>query len=81
MALSAIATILPAGCTTSSSLQNVYLLSLSYIPNATINSSSSYDSQLNPGIGSAVVNLSSIRNPSLIVRVGYLGICISYIDD
>lgn len=61
-------------------MQNVYLLSLSYVANATSNSPPD-PNQLNPGINKTFTNLTSISNPSLIVRVGYLGICISVTDN
>jgi len=65
-----------AGCT-SSSMNNVYLLSLSYT-NDTSPTSHYEPEQVNPIISSAFAGLSSTNttsHPSLEIRVGYMGFC------
>ncbi|PVH85652.1 hypothetical protein DL98DRAFT_511239 [Cadophora sp. DSE1049] len=70
--------VMVAGCTTSNNLQNVYILSLSYVPTAEMSSSPS-PVQLNGNISSTFSSIASTHS-SLTVRVSYLGMCISQIE-
>lgn len=64
--------ILIAGCTTTG-LKDVYLLSLSYQPIASISPSAS---QLNPSLSTTFARLAG-NTTTLEVRAGYIGMCIS----
>jgi hypothetical protein len=62
-----------AGCTSStSSILNLYLVSLSYQQVTPLNSSS----QVNPNLTATFNNL--VNGTSLEVRTGYFGLCVSY---
>ncbi|KAL2064924.1 hypothetical protein VTL71DRAFT_4064 [Oculimacula yallundae] len=67
--------IMIAGCTTSGNLQNVYILSLSYVATTDISTSPS-PLQLNPNITTAFSQFVSTHRP-MKVRVSYFGMCIS----
>jgi len=77
MGLSAIAiiffSILLAGCT-SSSMSNVYLMSLSY-SNSTVPMTSMDPVQVTPNVSNTFANLTS-SNATLQVRVGYMAMCL-----
>lgn len=64
--------ILIAGCTTTG-LKDVYILSLSYQPIASISPSAS---QLNPSLSTTFARLAG-NTTTLEVRAGYIGMCIS----
>ncbi|KAJ5945999.1 Ca2+ regulator and membrane fusion protein Fig1-domain-containing protein [Penicillium verhagenii] len=73
--------ILLAGCTSSDSLSNVYLLSLRYTNSSemTVNAA-----QVSTMIQSAVHNISesgSTQSSTLEVRAGYMGLCMSQSDE
>ncbi|KAG4429143.1 hypothetical protein IFR05_015372 [Cadophora sp. M221] len=69
--------IVVAGCTTSNNLQNVYVLSLSYVSNPKTPTASS-PVQLNPDVTTTFATIAATHS-ALEVRVGYLGICISQV--
>ncbi|KAH6709020.1 Ca2+ regulator and membrane fusion protein Fig1-domain-containing protein [Leptodontidium sp. MPI-SDFR-AT-0119] len=69
--------IVVAGCTTSNNLQNVYILSLFYVPTPNIPTMSS-PVQLNSNITSTFATIAATHS-ALQVRVSYLGICISQV--
>ncbi|KAJ5557220.1 Ca2+ regulator and membrane fusion protein Fig1-domain-containing protein [Penicillium frequentans] len=70
--------ILLAGCTTSDSLSNVYLLSLRYTNNS---EAATKPAQVSTMIQSAVYNVSQTNSGSTFeVRAGYMGLCISQGD-
>ncbi|KAJ5201241.1 Mg2+ transporter protein CorA-like/Zinc transport protein ZntB [Penicillium cf. viridicatum] len=69
-------TILLAGCSSSNSLSNIYLLSLEYT--ATESSFSTTPGQVNSAIAHAIHNVSQTGNgTTLQVRAGYTGICVT----
>ncbi|KAH7363874.1 Ca2+ regulator and membrane fusion protein Fig1-domain-containing protein [Rhexocercosporidium sp. MPI-PUGE-AT-0058] len=66
-----------AGCTSSNNLQNVYVLSLSYVSNPKLSLAAS-SIQLNPNITTTFAIMATPHS-DLEVRVSYLGICISQV--
>ncbi|KAF3387323.1 hypothetical protein F1880_001416 [Penicillium rolfsii] len=71
--------VLLAGCTSSNSLSNVYLLSLQY--KATSSPIATVPGQVSTAISQAVHNLSQSGNSTnLEVRVGYMGLCVTQRD-